>query len=64
MRSPTVAGVLRLRMRANISVPSKTEFARIDKPIPAPKKKPPKTEANNLSCVTIGNSTNKRQIDN
>ena len=36
------------------SVPSSTAPARIARPIPAPRKKPPKTDTSNLSSVIIG----------
>ena len=34
------------------------------KPIPAPRKNPPKTATNSLSLVIIGKSTNVKQSDN
>ena len=49
--SPIVKDVLRLIKTANTSVPSMTEPPRIANPIPNPRKKPPKTEINNLSSV-------------
>lgn len=55
--SPMVIPDLRLIAIANTSVPSSTPPPLIDKPIPAPKKKPPNTETNKLSFVISGNST-------
>ena len=51
-----VNAVFLLKNTARTSVPSITEPPLIDKPIPSPKKNPPKTDINNLSSVIIGNS--------
>ena len=52
--SPIVSPVFLLKLMANTSVPSITEPPRMAKPMPAPKKKPPKTAISNLSEEIIG----------
>src|SRR6476661_5296432 len=52
--SPTLKLIFLLKNKANTSVPSITAPPLIAKPIPAPKKKPPKTDISSLSEVTIG----------
>ena len=55
--SPIVVPNFLLKYNARTSVPSITAPPLIDKPIPAPKKKPPKTATRILSLVTFGKST-------
>ena len=55
--SPIVVPNFLLKYNAKTSVPSITAPPLIDKPIPAPKKKPPKTATRILSLVTFGKST-------
>ena len=57
MMSPIVVPNLRLKKIASTSVPSITAPPLTDKPIPAPRKKPPKTATSKLSFVTSGNVT-------
>ena len=61
--SPIVAPTFLLKNIANTSVPSITAPPRIAKPIPAPRKKPPKIATNKLSSVTFGKVTNARTRD-
>ena len=55
--SPRVVPSFLLKKMAKTSVPSMTAPPRTDNPIPAPRKKPPKTATNKLSSVTLGKWT-------
>jgi hypothetical protein len=48
--------------KANTSIPSTAQPARMVSPIPTPRKNPPKIEINNLSSVITGNSGYSKQI--
>ena len=54
IKSPTERLLVRLTEIAKTSVPSMTAPPRMESPIPAPKKKPPKMEMSNLSAVMPG----------
>lgn len=55
--SPIVVPNFRLKYIASTSVPSMTALPRTANPIPAPRKKPPKTATSKLSSVTFGKDT-------
>ena len=54
IKSPTDKLLVRLTEIAKTSVPSMTAPPRMESPIPAPKKNPPKMEMSNLSAVILG----------
>ena len=62
MISPIVVPNFRLKKMARTSVPSITAPPLIDKPIPAPRKNPPKIATSKLSLVILGNCNNAKHM--